>query len=162
MNGKRALILGMGKWEASGMMERLAHEDPSKSMGRLLYETHGKSVGMKVLPDGRIERTFMARGTRDQDREEYTTTWTITLQLAPDGTVHGELNGFFITASREIVRYVGMGNGLMNADGSMAMRGTVSYLNPTGKYARYSGMTVVWEFEVDKEGNMNNKGWEWK
>lgn len=117
---------------------------------------------MKVLPDGRIERTFMARGTRGQEQEEYTTTWTIVTQLGPDGTVHDELNGFFITTGRGIVRYVGMGNSLMNPDGSMMMRGIVSYLNPTGKYARYNGMTVVWEFEVDKEGNMNNKGWEWK
>lgn len=116
---------------------------------------------MKVLPDGRIERTFMARGTRDQEREEYTTTWTIIAQLSPDGIVHGEPYGFFITASRGIVRYAGMGNGLMNPDGSMMMRGTVSHLNPTGKYARYKGMDVVWEFDVDKEGNMNNKRWEW-
>lgn len=144
------------------MMERLAHEDLSKSMGKILYETRGKSVGMRVLPDGRIERTFMARGTRDQEQEEYTTTWTIVVQLDPDGSVHGELNGFFITASRAIVRYMGVGNGWMNTDGSMAMRGTVSYLNPTGKYAQYKDMNVVWEFEVDREGNMRNKGWEWK
>jgi hypothetical protein len=117
---------------------------------------------MRVLPDGSFERTFVAHGTRAQEKENYTSTWTLLAHLNPDSSVYGEFNGFLVTASQEVVRYTGTGNGKMSADGSMTMRGTLTYLNPPGSYARFNGMAVVWEFEVDKDGNLVNRGWEWK
>ncbi len=73
-----------------------------------------------------------------------------------------EFWGFYNTESGMAGAFRGSGNAKLGADGSMVARGSVEYSNPPGKYAKYNGISVVFEFDMDKDGNFSNKGWEWK
>jgi hypothetical protein len=129
-------------------------------LGKLVYEGRGKTVGMRVLPNGKIEQTVVMQGMFLG--EESSATWTSENDTRPDGTMYVEAHGFFTTKDGTFGRYNVIGNGVMKPDGSGIARGVVCYLCPPGKYAYLNGIAVVWENEFDKEGNIQNKGWEWK
>ncbi len=129
-------------------------------LGDLVYESQGKAMGMRVLPNDKIEQTSMEQGR--VLGEEFTSTYTAQTEMRPDGTMYNEFRGFYTTKSGVMGRFTGMGNGVMRPDGSQVWRGAACFSNPPGKYAKFNGMAVVWETEVDKEGNIHNKGWEWK
>ena len=129
-------------------------------LGDLIYEARGKILGMRVLPNGKVEQTVMMQGM--VLGEEFSATWTNESERRPDGTGYTEFRGFFSTKSGAMGQYLGNGNGINKPDGSSIYRGAVCFSCPPGKYARFNGMAVVYEAETDKEGNMHNKGWEWK
>ncbi len=129
-------------------------------LGDIVQEDQGKIIGMRVLPSGKIEQTIMAQGMFLG--EESSATRTVEVELRPDGTGYGEFRGFFTTKSGAKGQFKGMGNGVSRPDGSMSWRGVVCHSNPPGKYARFNGIVHVWETEVDKEGNIFTKSWEWK
>ena len=129
-------------------------------LGEVVYEGRGKVVGMRVLPNCKLEQTVMMQGMFLG--EELSATWTSEGEFRPDGTGHTEFHGFFTTKNGGMGQYNGSGNGINKPDGSMTYRGVVCYSCPPGKFARLDGIAVVWEVEVDKEGNYHNKGWEWK
>jgi len=129
-------------------------------LGDLVYEGRGKTIGMRVLPNGKLEQTQVMQGMFLG--EEISATWTVEGEFRPDGTGHNEFRGFYTSKSGAMGQYVGMGNGITKPDGSMIYRGVVCYSNPPGKFAKLNGIAVIWEVEMDKEGNFHNKGWEWK
>jgi hypothetical protein len=129
-------------------------------LGELVYEGKGKTIGVRVLPNGKLEQTQMMQGT--VLGEEFSATWTSESVFKPDGTTHTEFLGYFTTKSGAMGQYSGMGNGMMRPDGSQTNRGVLCHLNAPGKYARFNGTAIVYEVEADKEGNFHNKGWEWK
>lgn len=129
-------------------------------LGDQAYDTRGKYIGMRVLPDGKIEQTGTAKGKFYG--EDVTATFTGETELRPDGTGYMEVRGFFTTASGAMGRFKGVGNVVIKPDGTRVSTGAICYTMPPGKYAKLNGMAVVWEVEVDKEGNFTNNGWEWK
>jgi len=129
-------------------------------LGKQLYEGRGKVVGMRVLPNGKLEETVMMQGTILD--EQLSATWTSEDDIRPDGTMGIEAHGFFNTSGGGMGRYSVIGNGMLKPDGSGVARGAVCYQCPPGKYAFLNGIAVVWEIEFDKEHNIHNKGWEWK
>lgn len=129
-------------------------------LGELVYEGRGKALGMRVLPNGKLEYTEMMQGT--MLGEKFSATWSGEGDVRPDGTGYFEFWGFFMTESGAMGKYKGNGNGIHRPDGSMTYRGAVCYANPPGKFAKLNGTAVVYEIEVDKDGNFHNKGWEWK
>jgi hypothetical protein len=129
-------------------------------LGDQVYEIQGKNVGMRVLPDGKIERTVIDQGMFLG--EEFSCTYTMVMEIRPDGTGFMEFHGFYTTKGGVMGKYKGMGNGMSREDGTSIMRGSVCFFSPPGKYARLNGIAVVWEAETDKEGIIHGKGWEWK
>jgi hypothetical protein len=129
-------------------------------LGSLFYEGRGKVIGTSVLPNGKLEQTVGMQGL--VEGEEFSATWTGETEIRPDGTGHVEFHGFYSTKSGAVGRYTGIGNGIHGSDGSASYRGTACYSSPPGKYARLNGIAVVFETEHDRDGNVLNKGWEWK
>jgi len=129
-------------------------------LGDVVYEGKGKTIGMRVLPNGKNEQTQTMQGM--VLGEEFSATWTGEGEVRPDGTTHTEFHGFFTTKSGAMGQYSGMGNGIMRPDGSQTNRGVLCHSNASGKYARFNGIAIVYEVESDKDGNFHNKGWEWK
>jgi hypothetical protein len=144
--------LSLFSWDGEG--------DDVKMLGDMVFEGRGKTVSMRVLPNGKLEQTVMMQGMFLGD--EFSTTWTSEAEVRPDGTGYTEFHGFYTTKKGGMGRYTGMGNGVMAPDGSQIWRGVVCYSNPPGMYSRFNGIAVVWELQADKEGNVHNKGWEWK
>ena len=129
-------------------------------LGELVYESRGKVIGMRVLPNGKLEETAVEQGV--VYGEEYSTTYTAEVGYRPDGTGYIEFRGFYTTKSGLMGKFTGMGNGIVRPDGTSTWRGSVCYSNPPGNHAKLNGIAVVWEVELDKDGNDHNKGWEWK
>jgi hypothetical protein len=129
-------------------------------LGDIIVEGQGKTVGMRVLPNGKIEHTWIMEGLFLE--EEFQGTWTSETEIRPDRTAYHVLHGFFTTKSGEMGRYTGMGNGTLGPDGTSVWRGFMCFTNPPGKYAKLNGIAAIWEVEADKEGILHNKGWEWK
>jgi hypothetical protein len=48
------------------------------------------------------------------------------------------------------------------ADGSVSYRGAVYYETQSEKWKRLNTVALVFEYEVDGEGNTRTKFWEWK
>jgi len=130
-------------------------------LGEQVYESLGKVTEMKLLPNGKRERTVITQG-RFIGGEEFSDTYTSTSETRPDGTIFIEFFGTFTTKSGLPGRYTGMGNGTTRNDGVRLGRGATCYSNPPGKYERLNGMAVVWETEVGKDGLIREKAWEWK
>jgi hypothetical protein len=126
-------------------------------IGDVLYEAHGRAVGMRVLPNGRLEQTVTLHGMILG--EEFSSTWTSELVERPDQTIHNEFHGFFVTRSGDMGRYTGTGDGTTGPNG-IKFRGTVCYANPPGRLDWLNKTAIEWEVEIDQEGNINNKGWE--
>lgn len=129
-------------------------------LGDMVYEGRGKVIGTRILPNGKIEQTVAMQGTLLG--EEFSTIWTNEAEVRPDGTVYIEFRGFTTTKGGATGPYKGSGNGIMRHDGSGSYRGVLCSSNPPGKYAKFNGIALVFEAEADKDGNLHNKGWEWK
>ena len=80
----------------------------------------------------------------------------------PDGSLHGEGEGVFASADREMVTGKGIGVGRLGAGGAVSYRGTLSYSTSSQKLTKLNGIAGVFEFEVDANGNTHSKIWEWK
>ncbi len=132
----------------------------SAMLGDLVFETEGKVIGMKRLPNGKIEQKAALRGTILD--EECSVDWIGMAEHRPDGTGFVQFHGIFSTTSGVELEYTGIGNGVRKPDKHMVYRGAVCFSTPPGKFAHLNGIAVVWEVEVDEAGFVQNKGWEWK
>lgn len=115
---------------------------------------------MRVLPNGKLETSVVMQGM--SLGEEITATWTSEIEQRPDGTGTDEALGFFTAKDGTMGRYRILGNHITKPDGSMVSRGAVCFVCPPGKFAYLNGIAVAYEVESDKDGNVQNKGWEWK
>lgn len=131
-----------------------------KMLGDLVYECKGKIVGMRVLENGNAEYTAMVGGIFLG--EQFSSTFSWDAQYRPDGSGYGEIRGFFNTQSGVMGKYTGMGNGYTLPDGGQVNRGVLCYSNPPGKFAELNKIAVVYEVNIDKDGNFMSKGWAWK
>ena len=49
-----------------------------------------------------------------------------------------------------------------DANGAIAFRGTIYYQTASKDWAALNGLAVIYEWDVDAEGNASFQGWEWK
>lgn len=129
-------------------------------LGEVVYEGKGKVVGIWVMENGNPEITGLLQGMILG--EEFSSTFSYYSEMRPDGTGYGGVRCFYRTKSGSMGRFIGNGNSINNPDGSSIIRGALCYSNPPGKYAKLNGIAVAYEFNADKDGNLNSKGWEWK
>jgi len=52
--------------------------------------------------------------------------------------------------------------GTIKKDGSVSFRGAIYYQTSAAKWTRLNGMAVVYEHDVDPQGNARTQLWEWK
>jgi hypothetical protein len=130
------------------------------TLGDIVYECKGKIVTMRVLENGNAEFTAVVGGLFLGEQFSRTFSWDS--RFLPDGSGHGEIRGFFNTQSGVMGKYTGNGNGHMLPDGGQVHLGALCYDNPPGKFSELNKMAVVYEVNIDKEGNFMSKGWAWK
>jgi hypothetical protein len=129
-------------------------------LGDIVYDCKGKVVSVKVLENGKAEYSAMVGGLFLG--EEFSSTFTWETEFRPDGSGYGEIRGFFNTKNGVMGRYKGNGNGYVKPDGGQVHNGALCYSNPPGKFGELNKMAVVYEVNIDGEGNFLSKGWEWK
>jgi hypothetical protein len=132
----------------------------SQGRGDLVLESHGKLVKIGEFLDGHVEETFETHGLLLG--EKFSGEYTIEGRVRPEGTVHIDINGFILTEGAPLIQMVGIANGTTKPDGRTILRGANCYTSASGKFARLNEMAVMWIAEVDEEGNISSRGWEWK
>jgi hypothetical protein len=130
-------------------------------LGDQLFEETGRTIGTRVLADGRIEVSFQDTGT--VLGVEYTNVGTYVSSARPDGALWGEGQGVAMTKDGEMVSWRATGVGAMKGRGwAASWRGVLYCQTASQKLARLNKVPVVYENEVDENGNQKVKSWEWK
>jgi hypothetical protein len=132
-------------------------------LGEQVGEARGKRTGRRVLSvEGgfKVEVAFESKGKLlGFENTEIGTYWS---EGRPDGSLYGEGQGVVITQDGEVATWKGGGVGKFTGGGAVAYRGAIYYSTASQKLARLNGGAVVFEFDVDAEGNTHAKLWEWK
>lgn len=85
--------------------------------------------------------------------------------VMPDGTLYGECPSQSATITQDgdtgVFRASGAGR-FTGPGGAVSFRGALYYQGASGKLARLNGMAVVYEWDVDADGNARFSLWEWK
>jgi hypothetical protein len=133
-------------------------------LGEMIGETQGKITGNRVLPsDGqapKVESSFQDTGKiLGVDITEIATYWS---QIRGD-KLYGEGQGVIMTEDGETACWTGFGVANFTGKGSAtSWRGSLYYQTSSKKLERLNNAVVVFEYEVDENGNTDAKIWEWK
>jgi hypothetical protein len=135
-------------------------------LGEKLYDITGKVTGQRVVAaatpgDVLLEVSFQGVGkVLGVDTLE---TGTYICRMKAPGVLVGEGQGLSLTADGEAVTWQGTGIGKPTGKGLAASwRGAVSYCTPSQKLAQLNAMAVVFEWDVDADGNTRGATWQWK
>jgi hypothetical protein len=133
-------------------------------LGEKIGEMSGKITSQRVLSveagGPKMEASFQANGsfvgTNAKDTGTY---WTL---ARPDGTLYGQGHGVMMSEDGEMATWIGHGVGRMNKDGTASYRGAIYYQTMPARWSRLNNVAVLFEYEVDAEGNTHSEYWEWK
>jgi hypothetical protein len=133
-------------------------------LGEKIGEMSGKIGSQRVLSiEGgtpKVETSFQQNGSLlKTDVKETGTYWTV---VRPDGTQYGEGQGVTMTKDGKLATWKGHGVGVTKKDGSATYRGALYYQTMPPKLSRLNKVAVLFEYEVDAEGNTHSEYWEWK
>jgi hypothetical protein len=133
-------------------------------LGENIGETSGKITSQRVLRNlggsPKMETSFQASGSiLGTDVKETATYCTV---VRPDGTLYGEGQGVMVTKDGEMATWTANGVGTTNKDGTARFSGAVYYQTYPRQWSRLNNVTVVFEYEVDADGNTSSDFWEWK
>lgn len=133
-------------------------------LGEKIGEMSGKINSERVLSvaDGglKMESSFRATGSLlGENVNETGTYWTV---VRPDGTLYGEGQGVMILKDGKMATWTGHGVGLTKEDGSASYRGTIFFQTMPPQWSRLNKVGVLFEYEIDGEGNTRSDYWEWK
>ena len=133
-------------------------------LGEQIGELKGKTMGQRVLDSEgpRMETTLSSTGSvRGTNVKE-----TVTFVGSPisAGVLHGEGHGVLMGGESEMATFRGEAFGRISSSGSVKWRGAHFYrtTSSTGKLAFLNNVVGVFEAEIDAEGNVTEKIWEWK
>jgi hypothetical protein len=133
-------------------------------LGDKIGEMSGKINSQRVLanPGGgpKMETSFQASGTLLGINVKETGTYCTVVRQ--DGTLYGEGQGVTRTKDGKIATWTGHGVGTMKKDGTASYRGALYYQTTPTRLARLNKVALLFEYEVDTDGNTRSEYWEWK
>jgi hypothetical protein len=132
--------------------------------GDKISEEKGKVTSRRVLPNPgggpKMETTVQTDATLLGVKA--TNTVTYWAEVRPDGTLYGEGHGVVMSNDGDVATFIGQGVGNMKRDGGVSFRGAVFYQSSSPKWSQLNRVAVIFEHEVDAEGNVRSDSWEWK
>ncbi len=133
-------------------------------LGDKIGEESGKVTSQRALPNPggapKMETSFQMTGTLLGVGHK--TTGTYCSMGRPDGTLFGEGQGIVMSNEGEMATWAGQGVGTIKKDGSVSYRGAIYYQTSATKWARLNSVAVIFEYELDAQGNTRAQMWEWK
>ena len=134
-------------------------------LGEMIGEFLGKITCQKALPsDGpnpKVETSVQMIG--NILGEEATIIVTYCSVMRPMGVLYGEANGVIMIKDGDAMTFIGHGVGKFTGHGSAtSFRGDNYIQTSSAKFAHLNSVAIVFEFEVDENGNTHAKFWEWK
>ena len=90
-------------------------------------------------------------------------TGTSVSTLNADGTFHGEGQGILRTQDGDVATWTNQVVGSITPQGTIITRGVGFWSTPstTNELAFINGMITVFEVQIDSEGNLSAREWEW-
>ena len=134
-------------------------------LGEIIGEFQGKITSQRVLPsDGtnpKVETSVHMTGKfLGIDATNIVTYWTVMRSMGP---LYGEANGIIMTKDGDVLTYIAHGVGKFTGYGSAASFRGDNYIQvPSEKFTRLNSVAIIFEYEVDDDGNTQAKLWEWK
>jgi hypothetical protein len=134
------------------MLGELIAELKGKSVGRRVVDVEGPSIEISVSLSGNMRGTSL------------TTSATYVNRATPvSGVLHGKGQGIVMAGDSEVATFTGEGIGRVDPSGNIKWRAAFFYQTTSaGKLAFLNNLVGVSENEVDAEGNVIEKNWEWK
>jgi hypothetical protein len=131
------------------------------ALGELILETNGKTTGIRVLSEGKLEVSYQGNGKLlgVEANEMYTAIFT----PQPTGGFTIEANGLVVSREGDALTVKVIGVQRPTGAGFKASNrgGTIQH-SASPKLARLNSVATSWEAETDEAGNYHLKVWEWK
>ena len=140
------------------------------SFGNPFFQEQGRIIGQRVLavtPQPQLEFSFMANATINISNGSVINainTGTSVSTLNADGTFRGEGQGILRTQSGGVATWTNQVVGSLTPDGTIITRGVGFWSTPstTGELAFMNNMMTVFEVQIDREGNLSAREWQWR
>jgi len=136
-------------------------------LGEKLGEFQGKVTGQRFLPaDGahaKVETSFEISGTLLGI--EATMMGTFWSTVRADGLLYGEcpMQGILLTRDGAVGTWTAAGVGRFTGQGAaVTFRGAIYFQTAPQPLARLTQVAVLYEREIDAQGNARTPFWEWK
>jgi hypothetical protein len=140
------------------------------SLGNPFFVEQGRIIGQRVLavtPQPQLEFSFMANASINNGGGNAVinaiNTGTSVSTLNADGTFRGEGQGILRTQGGGVATWTNQVVGSITPEGTIITRGVGIWSTPstTGELAFMNGMITVFEVQIDGEGNLSAREWEW-
>ena len=133
-------------------------------LGEKIGEMAGKVTSQRVLSieggSPKMESSFQQNGSvLGTNVKESGTYWTI---ARADGTHYSEGQGVMRLKEGKMATWKGHGVGTVKRDGSATYRGAIYFQTMPPKWSRLNKVAVLFEYEIDADGNSRSEYWEWK
>ena len=130
-------------------------------LGPQIGEGRGKRTARRVIAtepslqiEASVEETATFLGVQGMSIITYRA------HTKPDGSLSGEGDGVFASPQGEIVTWKGIGVGRLGGDGSMQYCGSLNFVTTSQKLAKLNGISGVFQFAIDAQGNTHSQIWE--
>ena len=140
-------------------------------LGNPFFVEQGRILGQRVLavtPQPQLEFSFMANATINSGDDgdiviNAINTGTSVSTLNADGTFSGQGQGILRTEGGDVATWTNQVVGNLTPEGTIITRGVGFWSTPstTGELAFMNGMITVFEVQIDREGNLSAREWEW-
>jgi hypothetical protein len=138
------------------------------SLGEPFFVEQGRIIGQRVLavtPQPQLEFSFMANASINNGNVVINAinTGTSVSTLNADGTFSGKGQGILRTEGGDVATWTNQVVGNLTQEGNIITRGVGFWSTPstTGELAFMNGMITVFEVQIDREGNLSAREWEW-
>jgi hypothetical protein len=140
----------------------------TQSLGNPFFVEQGRIIGQRVLavtPQPQLEFSFMANASINTGNVVINgiNTGTSVSTLNADGTFRGEGQGILRTEGGGVATWTNQVVGNITPEGTIITRGVGIWSTPstTGQLAFMNNMITVFEVQIDMEGNLSAREWEW-
>jgi hypothetical protein len=140
----------------------------TQSLGNPFFVEQGRIIGQRVLavtPQPQLEFSFMANASINTGNVVINgiNTGTSVSTLNADGTFRGEGQGILRTEGGGVATWTNQVVGNITPEGTIITRGVGIWSTPstTGELAFMNNMITVFEVQIDMEGNLSAREWEW-
>jgi hypothetical protein len=141
------------------------------SLGNPFFVEQGRIIGQRVLavtPQPQLEFSFMANASINNGGGgnaviNAINTGTSVSTLNADGTFRGEGQGILRTQGGSVATWTNQVVGSITPEGTIITRGVGIWSTPstTGELGFMNNMITVFEVQIDGEGNLSAREWEW-
>jgi hypothetical protein len=151
--------------------ERNATTAVTESLGNPFFVEQGRIIGQRVLavtPQPQLEFSFMANASINNGDGNAVinaiNTGTSVSTLNANGTFRGEGQGILRTQGGDVATWTNQVVGSITPQGTIITRGVGIWSTPstTGELGFMNNMITVFEVQIDREGNLSAREWEWE